>query len=188
MPPHAVITISDSRMNVAISRTLNKSPGESITAGGLATIQTLAANRPRWVRHCVYDAEVATEHCESESRTTIPTDLSVLPLLTNLTDLALSNNAISDISPREELTTLRSLNLSTNYINDISPLVDLTNLTVLHLEGNEISDISPLVENSGLGEGDRIWLGNNDLNFIRGSEALENIKRLEARGVRVFHR
>jgi internalin A len=42
------------------------------------------------------------------------------------------------------LTNLRELYLFGNEISDISPLSELTNLTVLSLRDNEISDISEL--------------------------------------------
>jgi len=41
------------------------------------------------------------------------------------------------------------------------------------------------VENSGLGEGDRVFLEVNNLDLSEGSEDLENIRILEERGVRV---
>jgi Leucine-rich repeat (LRR) protein len=66
-------------------------------------------------------------------------------------------------------------------------LASLTNLTTLYLNDNQISDVSPLVENSGLGEGDTVWLANNNLDLSEGSEDLENIRQLEARGVSVSY-
>jgi len=41
------------------------------------------------------------------------------------------------------------------------------------------------VENSGLGKGDQLQLVNNNLDLSEGSEDLENITKLEERGVRV---
>ena len=38
------------------------------------------------------------------------------------------------------------------------------------------------MENSGLGGGDEVWLENNNLDLWEGSEDLENIRALEARG------
>jgi len=43
------------------------------------------------------------------------------------------------------------------------------------------------VENSGLGKGDEVWLGNNNLDLGEGSEDMENIKTLEDRGVIVHY-
>ena len=114
-------------------------------------------------------------------------DISPLENLTSLTELELHENQISDISPLENLTSLTELGLNRNQISDISPLASLTNLTVLRLNNNEISDISALVENSGLGEGDKLWLEDNELDLTEGSEDMENIRALEDRGVIVHY-
>ena len=41
------------------------------------------------------------------------------------------------------------------------------------------------MENTGLGEGDEVWLEDNTLDLGEGSEDMENIRALEDRGVRV---
>ena len=84
-----------------------------------------------------------------------------------------------------QLNHLTNLDLGGNQISDLSPLANLTNLTELDLGGNDISDLSPFVESSGLGEGDTVWLWSNRLDLSEGSEDLENIRRLRARGVTV---
>jgi internalin A len=55
----------------------------------------------------------------------------VLSSLTNLTELHLWYNSISDISVLSSLTNLTELYLSGNSISDISILSSLTNLTEL---------------------------------------------------------
>ena len=110
-------------------------------------------------------------------------DLSGLEYCTNLTQLSLEENQISDISQLINLTSLTELWLSENQISDIFPLSSLINLTALDLNKNPIGDISGLVENSGLGAGDKVWLEHNNLDLSEGSEDMENIKALEARGV-----
>jgi len=77
------------------------------------------------------------------------------------------------------------LEFNRNQATDLSPLTYLPNLAMLLLNDNQISDLSPLVENSGLGKGDQVQLRNNNLDLSEGSEDLENIRILEARGVRV---
>ena len=79
------------------------------------------------------------------------------------------------------------MNAEGRGIADLSGLEHATNLTTLMLGGNQISDISSLLENSGLGEGDEVWLENNNLDLSEGSEDLENIRQLEARGVSVSY-
>jgi Leucine-rich repeat (LRR) protein len=134
------------------------------------------------------------------------TDISPLASLTNLTNLSLYYNQISDISPLADLSGLRRLMLADNQITDISPLANLTGLTVLFLPGNQISDISPLsnlssleclyiidnqisdisplVDNTGLGEGDAVYLMNNPLSL---DSVNTYIPELEARGVTVYY-
>jgi len=114
-------------------------------------------------------------------------DISPLASLTNLVGLNLSINQISDISPLASLTNLVELNLQSNQISDLSPLASLTKLSRLYLIGNQISDLSPLVENSGLGEGNMLWLEDNNLDLSEGSEDLENIRQLQGRGVVVHY-
>ena len=65
-------------------------------------------------------------------------------------------------------------------------MASLTNLRTLYLWGNDISDLSPLVANGGLGEGDEIRLGDNSLDLSEGSEDMDNIRQLQARGVTVY--
>ncbi len=76
-------------------------------------------------------------------------NISGLELATNLRELDLSRNPITDLRPLANLTKLNSLYLSgvsSNIPNlDLYPLETLVNLEVLSLENSKISDISPLV-------------------------------------------
>ncbi|MEG4250729.1 leucine-rich repeat domain-containing protein [Microcoleus sp. Pol10D4] len=65
-------------------------------------------------------------------------------ILSNLTNLNLENNQISDLTPLQSLTNLTNLNLGNNQISDLTPLQSLTNLIELNLENNQISDLTPL--------------------------------------------
>jgi len=110
--------------------------------------------------------------------------LTGLEHCTNLTQLWLQKNRISDISPLVNLTKLMKVDLRSNRISDISPLANLTGLIWLDLGYNEISDISPLVQNEGLGAEDVILLYGNPL-----TEDSINIyiPELQARGVTVHY-
>ena len=99
-------------------------------------------------------------------------DLSVLPLLTDLSALCLEGHSFTDISVMSEMVNLYALNLQYNLITDISPLAGLTNLTGLWLYYNEISDITPL---SGLYNLQSLSVGNNDVSDIRPLAGLVNI-------------
>ena len=102
--------------------------------------------------------------------------------MTNLTNLYLSSNTISDISAVAGLTNLTSLYLSSNTISDISAVSGLTNLTWLGLGSNTISDLSPLVSNTGLGTGDAVDVRRNALNTVSINA---HIPTLQRRGVTV---
>ena len=72
-------------------------------------------------------------------------------------------------------------------MSDLSPLAGLTTFWQLDLGDHQISDISPLVENSELGAGDTVNLVGNNLDLSEGSEDLENVRKLESRGVRISY-
>jgi len=112
-------------------------------------------------------------------------DLSALSALNKLTCLDLASDEINDISPLASLTNLTILCLQGNEVRDTSPLSNLTNLADLRLTQNRVEDISPLLDNPGLGDGDSVLLGGNNLELGEGSEDMENIRALEGRGVLV---
>ncbi len=86
--------------------------------------------------------------------------LTGLEYATNLTELRLYNNNISDISPLANLASLTKLSLFYNNISDVSPLENLTSFTELYLQHNNISDISPLVNLIDLTS---LYLSNNNI-------------------------
>ena len=61
-----------------------------------------------------------------------------------VTELSLSQNNSSDLTPLAGLKNLTKLNLEDNNISDLTPLAGLTNLTELGLHWNNISDLTPL--------------------------------------------
>ncbi len=185
-PAPETVAFPDENLEAVIRDALDKPEGD-ITLAELAELTMLSA------RYQGITDLSGIEYCTNLtwlelSRNQIR-DVSPLASLTNLTMLQLNNmgfpNKIDDISPLSSLTNLTYLSLRSNEISVISSLASLTNLQWVSLYNNQISDISPLVENSGLGEGDRVLLGNNNLDLSEGSEDLENIRILEERGVRV---
>jgi hypothetical protein len=117
-------------------------------------------------------------YLEGSSRQIV--DLGGIQCLSALTELYLGDNQISDIGPLDRLTSLEDLVLEVNGIADIGPLEGLTNLTTLSLHSNQIGDLGPLVQNTGLGDGDVVWLAENPIDM---SEQAANIQALEDRGV-----
>ncbi|HOT40807.1 MAG TPA: leucine-rich repeat domain-containing protein, partial [Candidatus Syntrophosphaera thermopropionivorans] len=95
--------------------------------------------------------------------------------LTNLQELYLNNNQISDLSPLAGLTNLKRLYLSSNQISDLSPLMGLNNLKWLHLDNNQISDLSPL---AGLTNLQLLTLGENQISDLSPLAGLTNLYSL----------
>ena len=117
------------------------------------------------------------------------TDISPLSGLTHLTHLDLADNNLTDtvtrdngpdmiegtaddrrtvptaanavLKPLDALTNLELLKLSHNNIAVITALEGLTSLNTVTLHRNNIADFSPLASNTGIGTGDKVWLGAN---------------------------
>jgi len=103
------------------------------------------------------------------------TDITPLSALTNLTYLNLSTNPIADITGLSALTNLTYLDLSANQITDITGLSALTNLTYLNLSGNQITDITGLSALTNLRD---LNLYQNQITDITGLSALTNLTDL----------
>lgn len=95
-----------------------------------------------------------------------------LKQLTNLTNLYLAGNGLSDITPLSELNSLKVLFLGDNFIDDLTPLSGLTSLVSLDIHSNSIRDITPL---SGLT--DMLYLVLDD-NYIDDLSPLSELTQL----------
>ena len=104
--------------------------------------------------------------------------------LLTITELNGEGKGIINIDGIEHCKNLQKLWLYMNQIIDISTLSALTNLYYLYLGANQIIDIYPLIQNSGIDNGDEVFLTDNPL-----SETSINtyIPQLEARGVDVSY-
>lgn len=93
----------------------------------------------------------------------------------DITELDLSNNAITDISALSGLTSLTTLNLSMNSGLDPGSLSGLTNLTILDLSYNELTDTGVLAGFVNLTE---LSLCGNGISDVSGLSELTNLIRL----------
>jgi LPXTG-motif cell wall-anchored protein len=110
-------------------------------------------------------------------------DLSGLEYAVNLENLMLYGNKIEDLSPLANLTNLVSLDLDENLITSIGNLKNLKNLETLFLSFNQIEDIGVLSELPNLSY--LTLIGNEKLDFTKGSEDAEMLKKLITAGVSV---
>ena len=153
------ITFPDANFETLIRETLNKLTGD-ITPADMLTITYL-------------------DGAERDI-----SDISGIEYCTDLWDFNLANNLIVDISALNALTKLQWVILPNNQIIDISALSTLTNIRGLNLTTNQIIDIEPLIQNSGIDNGDNVYLNNNPLS---DTSINTYIPQLEARGVTVHH-
>ena len=109
-------------------------------------------------------------------------NIAPIASLTQLTYLDLDGNPLSDISAVTDLTNLTFLDIWGTPLSDISPVASLTNLTLLGLGGNNISNLSPLVANTGLRNGDKVYVQGNPLSY---QSIHTHIPNLQSRGVTV---
>ena len=114
------VNIPDANLRAAIEEALGKTSGATITAAEMATLTRLEG----------HNADIR--------------NLTGLETATNLEDLRLNHNSISDLSPLAGLIRLHRIELEDNTISDLSPLKGLINLGELHISHNLISDISPV--------------------------------------------
>jgi Leucine-rich repeat (LRR) protein len=97
-----------------------------------------------------------------------------LQYLTNLENLNLGGNQISDLKPLSGLKNLTQLYLYDNKrISDLTPLSNLTNLTRMSLCYNQISDLAPL---SKLTKLEWLELGDNQISDLKPLKSLTNLK------------
>ena len=106
-------------------------------------------------------------------------DLSPLEALPQLTKLSLDRNNIDDVSALEALTALTRLSLNENSIEDITALAGLTELTELTLNENSIEDISPLALLTRL---EILHLENNEISDVSPLADLLNLKDVKLVG------
>jgi internalin A len=106
------------------------------------------------------------------------TDISGLGKLTNLTKLILNNNELTDLSSLSKLTKLTELYLGSNQMADISVLKNLPNLTRLILFKNPQTDLSGLDNLPNLTE---LYLQRNQLTDISCLKKLTNLTVLSLR-------
>ena len=151
-PPGASVHIPDANLRGVIVETLGKAPNTAITVEDMATLTWLVAE------------EMDIQNLEG------------LQFATNLEDLILHGNPISDLSPLSGLTTLKEIRLSGKSFSDLSPLAGLINLEGVGFWKTSVSDLSPL---AGLAKLRWLEFKNSPVSDLSPLAELTNLKRLE---------
>ena len=177
------VHIPDPILRSALESALGKEAGTDITQAEMASLEVLQASKcrflmlseiggwlpQRWTcQSTENDLQAAIREALTLSFESGIQDLTGLEFATNLAELQLGFNQISDVTPLKDLAKLTSLSLGRNQgircvasqcldkpcihlslekvigVSDVSPLSDLTKLIELDLQDNQILDVSPL--------------------------------------------
>ena len=151
--PGAVVHIPDPNLRAAIAEALGKSSNAPITVEDMAGLGELGAGN-RGIR-----------------------DFTGLQFATNLINLDISGNPISDLSPLAGLINLENLWFHAGElgISDLSPLAGLINLKLIHAFGNPISDLSPLAKLTKL---EHLYLPDGDISDLAPLAGLTGLREL----------
>jgi hypothetical protein len=104
------------------------------------------------------------------------TDITGIEYATNLVNLSLRWNRLTDISPLSGLTGLEHLDFHANFsLSDISPLSALTRLKTLVLRSNTVTDISSL---SGLSDLEELDLSDDEISDVSPLSGLTHLRTL----------
>ncbi len=103
------------------------------------------------------------------------TDISELAKCTHLTALQLHGCSLTDISALIDLQELVCLDISGNSVADLRPLMTLTSLTYLNADDNSITDVTALGYLSRLEE---LHLDGNDIDNFKALKELASLKIL----------
>lgn len=100
-----------------------------------------------------------------------------LQYATNMTELLIENNLLTDIEQLTNLENLNTLFLNNNLITVVPDLSNMTNLTSLLLNGNEIKDISSISRGKNLRF---VKINENRVSDLSSLSTLENLRELRA--------
>ncbi|MCY4597954.1 MAG: leucine-rich repeat domain-containing protein, partial [Bryobacterales bacterium] len=197
----SVPEIGDPALRAAIREALGKEPGESVTAGELAGLESLSA-RNSGVRELA-GLEFATglkeldlgfnpladlrplaalAALDSLNLDGAALDLTPLASLAGLRRLSVRHNLLDDLRPLAALTGLTELDIGDNHIRDLGPLAGLTRLEVLRADRNGIADLWPL---ASLADLEALYLGVNRVRDLQPLAGLERLRMLRLDGNRL---
>ena len=140
--PSPEVAIPDAALRTLIEKVLKKNPKATITQAEMNTLNSLDG-RKLGIKS-LSSLETATNLQELYLSHNQVSDLTPLANLDQLQELYLSHNQVSDLTPLANLDKLSSLSLDSNQVSDLTPLANLDQLAALSLDSNQISDLTPL--------------------------------------------
>ena len=110
-------------------------------------------------------------------------DTAALSGATEMIDLNIGGNAVSDLSWIPAMPKLVKLNFCKNNISDITPISELTNLTELNCADNLITEFEAIAKQEDL---EQLDLSNNRIEDFSFVSELTNLQRLAAAGCDLY--
>lgn len=169
------VTFADTKLEAVIREVIGKPAGTQIKASKLRQITVLeAAGRDisnlAGLEHC-------TNLTELNLNDNLITDVSPIAQLNALTHLSLDGNTgIKELTPLCNLDSLTSLSLARTRTRDLSGVCNITSLKALDLSSNDISDLRPLSQLRNLRELD---LGTNRVTDLSPLIPLAELQTLD---------
>ena len=178
-PPSDEVMIPDANLRTYIEKELKKNPGVTITQAEMNTLVNLMAGHRKGIKS-LSGLETATNLQQLSIFSNEISDLTPLANLIQLQTVYLDSNEISDLTPLANLIQLQTVYLNSNQVSDLTPLVNLDKLIHLNLDSNEILDLTPL---TSLDELKRLYIDDNPLSV---ASLLVHIPALRSNGIGVF--
>ena len=149
--PIGYVYIPDLNLRAIIEDYLGKTQGAPITKAEMETIERIKA-----------------EHADI-------TNITGLECATNVWELKLNKNNISDLRPLSNLKKLRNLEMPGNPILDLSPIANLTQLEFVEFRGWQLFDISHLANLVNLIRLQITWSNVTDISVVANMKALRRL-------------
>ncbi len=146
--PGESVHIPDENLRAVIEEALGKAAGDVITVEDMATLTYFEAIE-RDIRS-LNGIELATNLTELRIGHNPISDLSPIAGLTKMREIYFNDTQVSNLLPLASLHDLEVINAAITRISNLTPLAGLTNLKKLDTIHSDITDLSPLAELTNL--------------------------------------
>lgn len=102
-------------------------------------------------------------------------DITPLSICSDIRELILSGNLITDLAPLRDMQSLKKLYLVSNPIKDLSPISNLKNLQQLNISRTKVNDLTQLATIPSLKELEMLETDINDYSPLQLCKSLESL-------------
>ncbi|SFU45553.1 Carbohydrate binding module 27 [Clostridium sp. DSM 8431] len=157
------VTVKDANLKSAICKLLNKSVTDTLTKADMAKVKNLDAKNLGITS--LEGLEYATNLRDLDVTGNSITDVTPITSLMSLKYLSLDNNSVTDamLNTLSSMTSLLSLSVTGTKVTNIDPVAKLVNLKYLYISNTDVSDLTPV---KGLSELRYLYLCNTKVKDI----------------------